>query len=164
MSMTTFNARLGKMLCLLILSCTALAGWGCDATNITENDFKPISLAEVRAAIGGKDASKTLLIDTRLPDKFDAGHLPGARNLQSSEARAKTGKTLNPELARYKTLIVYGENPASPTAKAMTQRLMILQHDDVRIFEGGWGEWVRAGLSSEKKEPAKAAEKTPSGS
>lgn len=150
-------------MCLVMLSCTALAGLGCDAGNITENDFRPITLAEVRTAMGGKNAAKTLVVDTRLPEKFDAGHIPGARNMQSSEARARSDKALNPELARYKTVIVYGENPASPSARAMTQRLMQLQHDGVRIFWGGWGEWVRAGLPSEKKEPVKAQAKAPSG-
>lgn len=161
--MTTFTARLGKMLCLFVLCCTALASVGCDAGNISEKDFKPIGLAEVRATISGKDAASTLLVDTRLPEKFNAGHIAGARNLQLSDAKARTGNTLNPELARYKVLIVYGENPASPSTKAMTTRLMQLQHDGVRIFEGGWSEWIRAGLPSEKKEPPAATEQAPVG-
>ena len=131
---------------------------GCNAEDITEKDFKPITLAEVRSLTTGKEASKTLLVDTRLPSKFDAGHIPGSRNLQLADAKARTGEVLNPELDRYKTLIVYGEDPGSPSAKAMTMRLMVLQHSGVRIFEGGIAEWLRAGLPVEK---APAAAKQP---
>lgn len=113
--------------------------------------------------VGGKDADKTLLVDTRLSEKFDVGHIPGARNLQSSDARAKTGKALNPALAKYKTLIIYGENPASTSARAMTQRLMVLEHDGVLLFDGGWGEWMRAGLPVEKKVLDKAQDSTAGG-
>lgn len=125
---------------------------GCNAEDITEKDFHPIALAEVRALTTGKEASKTLLLDSRLPSKYEAGHIPGARNAQLADAKARTGEAINPELDRFKNLVVYGEDPASPSAKALTMRLMVLQHKGVRIFEGGYGEWLRAGLPTEKAE------------
>ncbi len=126
---------------------------GCSADAITEKDHRPIALAEVRSLTTGKNADRTLLLDSRLAERYDAGHIPGARNVQLSEARARTGNIINPALAGYKTLIVYGEDPGSSAARALTTRLMQLEHDGVRIFEGGMMEWLRAGLSVEKASP-----------
>ncbi|MGE3107879.1 MAG: rhodanese-like domain-containing protein [Phycisphaerales bacterium] len=127
---------------------------GCSTDNITEKDHRPIALAEVRALMTGKEASRTLLVDSRLPEKFDEGHIPGARNVQLADARARTGNVLNPQLAEYKNLVVYGEDPGAASPRALTTRLMQLGHKGVRIFEGGYAEWLRAGLGVDRTSSA----------
>lgn len=116
----------------------------------SDKDIKEVSLAEVRSLREGKHAASVMLVDPRAKVDFDAGHIPGAKNYGINSERARTGEGLNPVFSGYKHLIVYGDDPSSGPAIAMTKRLMITGADGVRLFRGGLMEWRRAGLPVEK--------------
>jgi rhodanese-related sulfurtransferase len=131
---------------------TAWLSPGCTRV-ITDNDIKAVTLTEVRAYTGGKDKKSVLVVDPRPADDFRAAHIPGAKNLDLASVQARGSTDLNPELAAFETIIVYGDDPGSPAAKAMVKRLLEKGHDDVYFYSGGLGEWARSGLRVDGEKP-----------
>jgi 3-mercaptopyruvate sulfurtransferase SseA len=123
---------------------------GC-APNITDADIKPIPITELRKLTlrqAQKPQEKVVaLIDPRAAARFDAGHLPGARNLKLPQVPERSSR--DPALAAYGHIVVYGTDPASAAARAMTKRLLRVGYDDVRMFSGGTMEWVEKGYTLE---------------
>jgi rhodanese-related sulfurtransferase len=119
---------------------------GCDRT-VDDRDIKFATIAEVRSLVGEGDRAAVLLIDSRSKAAHEAGHLPGAVNvplydLQRDEGLAKKWK-------QFGEIIVYGEDPASGTARAVTKRLLEIGYSDVRMFAGGLAEWTKGGFPLE---------------
>lgn len=103
-----------------------------------------------------REEHKALFIDTRKPERFAEGHLPGARNIRGTDIKLEYG--LDPTLEKYDNLIVYGENPGSAGARAMAKRLIQAGYNTmlkkrVKLFLGGWVEWDTTGLDIETAEP-----------
>jgi len=88
-----------------------------------------------------------LLIDPRPLRRYCEGHIPGAMTLQLPEVPTFGGR--DGRLQGHSHLIVYGENPASPTARAMTKRLLAIGYTGVRLFPGGIESWIAADLPIE---------------
>jgi len=117
---------------------------GC-ATTVTDDTVIRLTAQDVARRV---DGGGTLLLDTRPPERYREGHLPGARNVRLPDVRVGE-KT--PALQGYGSLIVYGENPGSADALAMAKRLIRAGHDDVRLLDGGYAAWRRAGLPVERR-------------
>jgi rhodanese-related sulfurtransferase len=159
--MSTLATTLSKTLSLLFLAICALPLVGCQSSP-SDKDIEFVSLAQVQAAVEGKPGGggdglmaifrggpgQVRLIDPRPPQDFDKGHIPGAVNLQLPAVSEKKD-SLDPALAVYKLIIVYGSDPGSAVARAMTKRLMSAGAKEVRMFSGGYLEWTRAGLKVE---------------
>ena len=130
----------------MLATCLAVAAGGC-RTKVTDSDIRFAELSEVRALTlqQERDPAKRIvaMIDARSSARFDDGHVPGARNLRLPELPRRGRK--DPELDRYRHVIVYGENPSTPSARGMTKRLMVFGYDGVRLFAGGMSEWRQAG-------------------
>ena len=137
--------------------CSLVAlGGGCERTT-RDTDIKFIRVAEVRALVDKKahgDSELVLLIDPRPKKYFDKQHLPGARSLTLPQVDPKS--KIDPTIDKYRTLVVYGDNPASAEARGMTKRLMAVGYSGVRLFAGGLKEWAGRGYPTEG-EPAPAA-------
>jgi len=137
-----------KRLCLLGLGVLAAVFGGCG--KISDADIQHASLGEVKGLVQSRPGVARV-IDTRAPSDFAAGHIPGAIRLDLADV--PSGKdTIDPALAKFKTLVVYGANPGSSIPPAMTKRLMIAGHKDVKMFDGGMAEWQSAGLKVERSE------------
>jgi rhodanese-related sulfurtransferase len=123
----------------------ALPG-GCQ-TQITDADIRNVELTEVRALTLRQERSSeeriVVLIDARSSARFEEGHIPGARNVHLPDLPSRGRK--DPELDSYRHIIVYGENPATPSARGMTKRLMSFGYDGVRMFGGGMSAWRGGG-------------------
>lgn len=111
----------------------------------TDKDIVSISATEVLALRDRlKESPKAVeLIDPRPAARFEEGHIPGARNL-NLPAVPPDAKPDRP-LKDFDVLVVYGENPASPSARAMTKRLISVGYYDVRFMAGGLDEWREKG-------------------
>lgn len=123
--------------------------------NISDRNIELIPLAEVRELAKSED---TVLIDPRSPQEFAAGRLPKARNVRLPDVPDET-PTLPPELTEFRTFIVYGNDPGSAVARAMTKRLLRAGAKEARLFAGGIAEWTGAGYTLERT-PAPAATPT----
>lgn len=132
---------------LLVGLALALGAAGCKAS-ITQKDIERnrIGVGDVSARTRGNAAAETLVVDARSSAEFEAGHIPGARNMRLPDV-PEEGR--DPALERYKMIIVYGEDPGSATANALAKRLMGAGYKHVRFFGGGMQSWRAAGLPVE---------------
>lgn len=119
---------------------------GCES-GIRDEDIRVVNLSEVRELVeragrpGGRGV--LLLVDPRSRGEFDAGHLPGARNVGLGEI--PESREPDRMFAEHSHVIVYGEHRGSTIAKAMTKQLMKVEVDGVRWFAGGLKEWRESG-------------------
>ena len=135
-------------LTLLVLAWVLALCQGC-TNNISNADIKPISLIEVREALASGKEKEILIVDARSSKAFAEGHIPGAVNISIATVSERE-LTRDKRIEAYQLLAVYGDDPGSPAAQAMTKRFMILGYDDVRMFMDGLAAWKRAGLAVEK--------------
>ena len=120
---------------------------GCDK-NITDKDIVDISTSEVVRLVSQVKTKPelVLVIDPRRPQEFQAGHIPGAANLQIDEFASQANRQGRlPVYEKYDMIVVYGDDPASTVARAMTKRLLANNYDEVYWFKGGLQEWVANG-------------------
>ncbi|MEL6330331.1 MAG: rhodanese-like domain-containing protein [Planctomycetota bacterium] len=139
--------------CSLILASllTALLLVGCG--NISDARIKPISLAELRPLVQRQtdrpNGDALLLIDSRITERYETGHLPTARNVVLGQIPTGT-RGGDPRITRFDEVVVYGQDPSSAPARALTKRLIGQGYGDIRMFFDGFDGWERAGLVVER--------------
>ncbi len=136
--------RLPRALALAALLATLAASTGCPPRT-TDNSATRIDTRFISERHDRIEDRSLLLIDARRADAFALGHIPGARNL----ALTDIGERKDPELTRYSTIVVYGQNPGDPLAMAVAKRLIALGYSDVLLYELGFDAWRAAGLRVE---------------
>jgi 3-mercaptopyruvate sulfurtransferase SseA len=126
---------------ILVLAALATLG-GCDR-KIKDTDIKLVSVSDVKLMVdrAQRNPAEVLLVDPRPAKYYGAGHLPGARNIQLPQIDPKDDP--DPGISRYAAIVVYGDNPGSAVARAMTKRLLAVGYDGVRFFAGGVEEWAK---------------------
>jgi 3-mercaptopyruvate sulfurtransferase SseA len=130
---------------------------GCETSTSDKDIAKEsvlVSLADVRQLMNEAESGEDrpmMLIDPRAPKFFAEGHLPGATNLRLPEVREDAAR--DPAIEQYGRLVVYGDNPGSPVARAMFKRLLAVGYSGVRFYPGGVDEWLRSGYPLETSEP-----------
>lgn len=144
-SVRLFAVAAAAAVCLGVAGCTKISDKDVLRDALEVSDVaKIVQKGEVAA---GSSAPSTLLLDVRTAEAFAAGHLPGARNIRLPEIDPKEK---DPDLDRYKMIIVYDQNRGSASGMAVAKRLLIADYDDVRLFEEGFDAWKRAGLPVER--------------
>lgn len=108
----------------------------------------PVGLAEVRELA----AAGAVLLDARSGELFAEGHLPGARSLPLGEAEGRLD-SFRRTAAADTVVVTYCSGYGCTDSFDLGVRLLQAGWRDVRIFEGGYPEWVDAGLPIEKGEP-----------
>jgi rhodanese-related sulfurtransferase len=133
-----------------IVGMTALTGLGCQQST-TDKSIRVVSVSEVRRlmAEGEKSPQRVVLVDPRAVEDFEAGHIPGARNVRLSEV--PSAQSPRKPLSGFETIVVYGENPGSASARAMTKRLLGNGYESVKFLAGGLEEWEAQGGPVVKK-------------
>lgn len=136
------------------MAVAAVLAGGCES-RMTDASIRMISVEEVRhltekAAEG--DSEAVLLIDARPASHYAEIHLPGAVNIPLQQIDPERER--DPRIRRYENLVVYGDDPASATARALTKRLMSTGYEGVRMFAGGLAEWRARGYPLEEPTPA----------
>lgn len=139
---------------------TRLAAWltaalsacllsGCDVAT-RDTDIKFISITEAKTLfdrVQKGDSATAVFLDPRPAVEFSEGHIPGARNI--TLATIKPASKVDPRLQRFANLVIYGNDPASATARGLTKRLIAVGYGDVRCFAGGLEEWKQRGYPIE---------------
>jgi rhodanese-related sulfurtransferase len=125
--------------------------FACNAST-SDKDVKLISLPQARQEmLRSADAKSTslLIIDPRPQAKWQAGHLPGARNITLAEiAPGKQGLS---DARTAEMVIVYADDPGSPLGIGTAKRLVQLGVDNVNLLEGGLLGWRLSGGKLETK-------------
>jgi len=124
----------------------------CDKST-KDSDISDLSAAATQRLLhDSKSKNKpdlVLLVDPRSPREFAQGHIPGAKNIQLDEI--KPGESRLVAYDKYDTIIVYGSDPGSPIAKAMTKRFLMNDYREVYRLQGGLKEWIESGGQVEAK-------------
>jgi thiosulfate/3-mercaptopyruvate sulfurtransferase len=118
---------------------------------VREPEHSPlISMAEVEAAI---DAD-AVLVDTRSPEEFADGHIPGAVNLDWVELVDDETRGLKPRDELEAVLAEHGVTPDRRvvlycnTARRISHTYVVLRwlgYENVEFYEGSLTEWVEKG-------------------
>jgi 3-mercaptopyruvate sulfurtransferase SseA len=146
-----FPTRLVLATALLCLVVWCLGG--CDRTT-RDTDIKLISVSEVKTLLDQKTRGKSdavILIDPRPRKYFDQARIPTARHLTLGNVSVRA--SVDPSISRHSVIVVYGDDPASASARGMTKRLMAVGYRGVVLFAGGMKEWRQRGYPVEGTGP-----------
>lgn len=145
---------------LVVLLATWMGGGltGCARREVSDRRIDVITLTEALAyheRTKGADA-EVLFIDARRSVLFEQGHIRGAANLRPNDIDLRAG--VDPRLEAKEALVVYGEDPSSAVARAMTKRLIEAGYNTilrrrVKFYAGGFSEWESTGLPVDRIEP-----------
>ncbi len=130
-------------------------------------EFRPgfiIETEELAGELGWSDTSTKLstslvIIDGRLPEEYQTGHIPGAINLHWTEVRdyeaiVQTGLHLTPERAEEvfgragidaQTRVVVYDDGAGRNANGLAFVLYLFGHEQAQMLNGGFRKWVTEG-------------------
>ena len=101
-----------------------------------------ITLAEAEELFFSKD---TIFIDSRPEGDYLVGHILGALNIpfeQHKEGEMLTRLDLSPE----EILVVYCDGSECQSSVELAKFLDAQGFKSIKVFFGGWTEWVQAGL------------------
>lgn len=119
--------------------------WGCKG--VSDKSIQEISGLELRKLYDSShrkgNETELVLIDPRHPSQYAREHIPGARNFRLTDAPPEA--SVNRDISRFDTIVVYGNDPASAPARAMTKRMITIGYSGVRLFPGGLEEWKSLG-------------------
>jgi len=92
-----------------------------------------------------------LILDARPQTFFKLGHIPSALSLPRDDFSAGY-QGLQKTLSSYrnKTIVVYCSDSGCPDSRLVGESLRKLGYQDVRLFRGGWDEWVGANLPTQQ--------------
>ena len=82
---------------------------------------------------------EVLLIDARRPEDFQAGHIPGARNIFAYEFQLHIPELI--VLPRTKPVVIYCDGGQCELSHYLAEQLRTLGFRRIYIYEGGWAEW-----------------------
>ena len=155
MQMTQRNPHL--LVSLTILGLMTMILGGCTKSNISDRKIDYIDLTRAVELFEKqqKDGDVAIFIDTRKPERFAEGHIPGARHMRTPDIDLRYGA--DKSLENYKHLIIYGENPGQANVHAMAKRMIEAGYNGfakrrVKVYLGGWREWEITGLPIEEPE------------
>jgi rhodanese-related sulfurtransferase len=106
-----------------------------------------ITLAEAEDLFAG---GQGVFVDARSRTDFSAGHIPAAKNLPFGEAKGESLKEFTAGIPPGKAFVIYCSGKDCPAGLALAVLLRDQGLEEVRIFMGGWDEWIAAGLPAER--------------
>lgn len=106
-----------------------------------------ISLAEAEDLFARRQA---LFIDSRTKEDFRAGHIMGAKNIPYEKDEDRKRVNL-PPLPLEGAMVVYCDGSECQSSVELAKFLHKKGFKDIRVFFGGWVEWIREGLPVSSK-------------
>jgi len=113
---------------------------GC-TKNVSDKTVTRITVDDVARRIE-REPESHMIVDARPQAAYAQSRLPGARRIDFADIDTRNP---DPNLRRYRSIIVYGQNPGTGSAMALTKRLMTTGYSDVRLMEDGYDRWVAKG-------------------
>lgn len=101
-----------------------------------------ITLAEAEELFARKEA---LFIDSRPEKDYSEGHILGAWNIPFEEYREKHALS-KLAIPFERTLVVYCDGSECQSSVFLAKILHEYGFQDIKVFFGGWAEWIQAGL------------------
>ncbi|MFQ6109338.1 MAG: rhodanese-like domain-containing protein [Candidatus Aminicenantales bacterium] len=161
-----FSRRLFQQL-LFIIILSGLLGFGINHSLIKryiQGEFKQsflsskkypsivfITLAEAEELFARREA---IFIDSRPARDYSEGHILGALNIPLEEQRKKDLLSLL-SLPPEQTLVVYCDGDECQSSVELSKILHQQGFSSIKVFFGGWVEWVEAGLPIDSEDDKK---------
>ena len=125
-----------------------------------------VSAGELATIVAGPESARPLILDLRPPDAYTQGHVPGAIHLDlwgvslidTDPAPLNAFMWMIEHVLaghgvqRDRGVVVYDEHSGMRAARAFWF-LEYFGHPDVRMLDGGFGAWTRAGLPVTREAP-----------
>jgi rhodanese-related sulfurtransferase len=105
--------------------------------------------------IGAKskfDKKKSVFLDARKPEEYQAGHIPGAYNFYSEEQDQYAPNILSAIPDKTQDIVCYCHGGDCDMALRDARFLLEVGYSHVEVFLGGWPEWSQAGYPAAKGE------------
>jgi rhodanese-related sulfurtransferase len=112
-------------------------------------DAGPMAL-DLSQALELFEGGGAVFVDARIPDEFVAGHIPGAFNLPYDDLGSHLD-VLN-YLPDDSLVITYCDGSECALSLELADELTAMGFGQVRVFFGGWEQWVEAGHPAEEGE------------
>jgi rhodanese-related sulfurtransferase len=111
---------------------------------LSSEDFPAIQFIGIFEAEDLFAGGNAVFLDSRTEEKYLEGHIQGAFNIpfESGERIAEGQRSFPKE----QTLIVYCDGNECQSSVLLAKTLAEYGFEDIRVFFGGWVEWVAAGL------------------
>lgn len=115
---------------------------------ISSEEFPSISFIALPEAEGLFSMNEARFIDSRNAEAYKKGHIAGAINIPYE------ANSLTPELAEFsifkeEVLVVYCDGSDCQSSVALSRFLHEQGFKDIRVFFGGWKEWLAEDLPIE---------------
>jgi len=103
-----------------------------------------ITLAEAESLFAQGQA---VFVDTRSEEAYQEGHVVGAVNIPFEEFDPGVLKEIT--LSYDNPIVVYCDGSECQSSTNLAKHLAERDYGDIRVFFGGWREWVNSGLPIE---------------
>lgn len=120
--------------------------WPVHFPSPSEGGWTLVTLEDVVTASADQ---KVVILDARTPLFFEAGHIPGARNLPGKDVFKLPASALM-EIPLTQRIVVYCAGQDCTDSRKLARFLAARGYENVSIYEGGWEEWTEAGQPEEK--------------
>jgi len=114
-----------------------LAGRDYDLIDPGSADLERTSLGEV------------VVLDTRSPAEFAAGHVPGAAPVSYTDLDRQWTAAFEARLKRANAVLLYGASDETDVEQLLAQELRRRGVPRPQVLAGGFGAWLQAGLPVE---------------
>ncbi|UCD17667.1 MAG: hypothetical protein JSV44_01840 [Candidatus Zixiibacteriota bacterium] len=111
-----------------------------------EGDPPFISLDEAAAKY---QSPNVIFIDARYPEDYDYGHIKDAINLPYEELEYFWAD-VTAGMPKSKEYVIYCSGDECESSLFLGREMLYEGYSDVLVFYGGWREWERAGLPTER--------------
>lgn len=121
-----------------------------DQSFISAKKYPHISFIALAEAEDLFISQKALFIDSRREEAYASGYILGALNIPYEDGEEEL-RLEHFDLTPDKTLVVYCDGSECQSSIHLAKFLHERGYKDIRVFFGGWQEWVEAGLPVEEK-------------
>jgi rhodanese-related sulfurtransferase len=104
----------------------------------------PLSVDALRTSL-----PKVVILDTRSPEQWLAGHIPGARTIAFTELGRDLNAARVAELRRADAIVICGGSSEADVEQLLGQQLVQRGLPRPYVLLGGFGSWQAAGLPTE---------------
>lgn len=111
---------------------------------LSHEDFPSIQFIGIFEAEDLFAGGNAVFLDSRAEEKYLEGHILGAVNIPFEGGERIVEEQL--PFPREATLIVYCDGNECQSSVLLAKVLAEFGFEDIRVFFGGWAEWVAAGL------------------
>jgi rhodanese-related sulfurtransferase len=116
---------------------------------LSSEDFPSIQFIGIFEAEDLFVGGNAVFLDSRTEEKYLEGHILGAVNIPFESGERVVEEQMS--FPREKTLIVYCDGNECQSSVLLAKALAKYGFEDIRVFFGGWVEWVAAGLPQSER-------------